>query len=124
MVVVKGQTAPIAQIAIGRQVANEGEHLTIVVPPNIAIGVKPQVATATAGAAPIELTWQRCLPGACFASAAISNAAISELAAQTEPGRMVFKNAADRETVVPPSFRSLSQAMAALAKEKLSLTAR
>lgn len=87
------------------------------VPPNIAIGARPQVATAKAGAAPFELTWQRCVPGACFASAAISSAAIDELAAQSEPGRIVFRNAADRDTVLPLSFRGLSQAMAALAKE-------
>lgn len=117
MIAVKGQTAPVAQIAIGRLAPNEGERLTIVLPPNITISARPQVMTAKAGAAPIELTWQRCLPGACLASAAISNAAISELATQTEVGRIVFKNAADREVALPLSFHGLSQAMAALAKE-------
>lgn len=86
-------------------------------PSNITIGVKPQVTIAKADAAPIELTWQRCLPGACFASTVISSAAIGEFTAQTEPGRIVFKNAADREATIPLSFRGLSQAMAALAKE-------
>jgi invasion protein IalB len=117
MIVAQGQTAPVAQIAIGKQAPGERERLTVVVPPNIAIGVRPYVATSKAGAAPFELTWQRCLPGACFASAEISSAAISELAAQSEPGRIVFRNAADRDTALPLSFRGLSQAMAALAKE-------
>jgi hypothetical protein len=44
---------------------------------------------------------------------------ISELTAHIEPGRIVFKNAADREAALPLSFRGLSQAMAALAKEPL-----
>lgn len=120
MIVVKGQTAPIAQVAIGRPAPkpNEGERLTIVVPPNITIGVSPQIAIAKAGAAPIELTWQRCLPGACFASVAVSSAVIGKLAAQTEPGRIVFKNAAENKIVLPLSFRGLSQALAALAKEQ------
>lgn len=116
-IAVAGQSAPIAQIAIGKQLPNEAEQLTVVVPPNIAISVKPLVAIAKTGAAPIELTWQRCLPGACFASTTISNAAIGELAAQTEPGRIVFKNSAENEIVLPLSFLGLSQAIAALAKE-------
>lgn len=117
MIVAQGQTAPVAQVAIGRPAPNEGERLTIVVPPNITIDVRPQITIAKAGAAPIELTWQRCLPGGCFASTAASSAVIGELTAQSEPGRIVFKNAADREAVLPLSFRGMSQAMAALAKE-------
>lgn len=117
MIVLQDQTAPVAQIAIGRQAPGEGERLTIVVPSNIAIGARPQVTTGKAGAAPLELSWQRRLPGACFASAAISSAATGELAAQTEPGRIVFRNAAERDMALPLSFRGLSQAMAALAKE-------
>lgn len=117
MIVAQGQTAPVAQVAIGKQAPGERERLTVVLPPNIAIGVKPYVTTAKAGAVPFELAWQRCLPGACFASAEISSATIAELAAQPEPGRIVFRNAADRDTALPLSFRGLSQAMAALAKE-------
>ncbi|MBN8962460.1 MAG: invasion associated locus B family protein [Rhizobiales bacterium] len=118
MVVVPGQTTPIAQVAIGRGAPNEDERLTIVVPPNITIGVTPQIVLAKASAAPIELTWQRCLPGACLASAVVSNAAVGDLSAQTEPGRIVFKNAANQDAAIPVSFRGLSQALAALAKEK------
>lgn len=117
MIVAQGQTAPLAQIAIGRQAPNEAERLTVVVPPNIAIGVKLQVITAKAGAAPIELTWQRCMPGGCFASVALSNAALNELTAPSEPGRIVFANAANHEIALPLSLRGLSQAMTALAKE-------
>ncbi len=118
VITLQGQTSPTAQVALGRQAPNESKRLTIVLPPNIAITTKPQAAIAKAGATPIELTWQRCTPGACFASAPMSDDAIGVFSAQTEPGRIVFKDAADREVALPLSFRGLSQALAALAKEQ------
>lgn len=117
MITLQGQSSPVAQLAIGKLASSEGQQLTIVLPPNIAIAAKPQVSTAKTGGTPIELVWQRCLPGACFASASVSQAVIGDLGAQTEPGRIMFKNAADQEVALPLSFRGLSQAMAALAKE-------
>jgi invasion protein IalB len=115
---VQGQAAPIAQVAVGRQAPNDPKRLTIVLPTNIALAAKPQVAIAKAGATPIELTWQRCAPGGCFASAPISDEALNTLGAQTEPGKLAFKDAADRDIALPLSFRGLTQALAALAKEQ------
>lgn len=117
MITPQGQNAPIAQVAIGKQPSADARQLTIVLPPNIAIGVKPQVMAAKAGLAPVELTWQRCVPGACFASAPLPDRVAADLAAQTEPGRLVFKNAADQEIVLLLSPRGLSQALTALAAE-------
>jgi invasion protein IalB len=115
---VQGQTAPIAQVAIGKQAPNEPRRLTIVLPTNIAFATKPAVAIAKQGAAPTELTWQRCVPGGCFASASISDAELATLGAQTEPGKILFKDATDRDVALPLSFRGLTQALAALAKEQ------
>jgi invasion protein IalB len=114
----QGQPNPVAQVAIGRPTPGEGRRVTMVVPTNIAIGARPQVLLAKAGAAPIELVWQRCAPGACFASAPLADDTMSAISAQTEPGRIVFKDAADREVALPLSFRGLAQALAALAKEQ------
>jgi len=115
---VQGQSNPVAQVAIGRPTPGEGRRLTLVVPTNIAIGAKPQVSFAKAGTAPIELTWQRCAPGACFASAPLADDTMSAINAQTEPGRIAFKDAAGHEVALPLSFRGLPQALAALAKEQ------
>jgi invasion protein IalB len=115
---VQGQPNPVAQVAIGRPTPGEGRRVTLVVPTNIAIGAKPQVTLAKAGTAPIELTWQRCAPGACFASAPLADETMSAMSAQTEPGRIAFKDAAGREVALPLSFRGLPQALAALAKEQ------
>ena len=117
VITLQGQTSPTAQVALGRQAPNESKRLTVVLPPNIAITTKPQAAVSE-DTTPIELTWQRCTPGACFASAAMSDEAIGRLGAQTKPGRIAFKDAADREVALALSFRGLSQALAALAKEQ------
>jgi invasion protein IalB len=114
----QGQTNPIAQVAIGKPGPGEGRRLTVVLPTNIAIITNPQVSIAKAGAAPLELSWQRCTSGACFAFVPLSDEAANVLSAQSEPGRIVYKDAADRETAISLSFRGLSQALAALAKEQ------
>jgi invasion protein IalB len=117
-ITLQGQPNPIAQVAIGKPAPNDSKRLTVVLPTNIAITTKPQVLIAKAGAAPLELTWQRCTPGACFAFVPLSDEAANVLGAQSEPGRIVFKDAADRETTIPLSFRGLSQALTALTKEQ------
>jgi invasion protein IalB len=117
LITLQGQTSPTAQLALGKQGSHEGKWLTVVLASNIAITTKPQALIAKAGAAPIELSWQRCLSGACFASAPVSEETIGLLSAQSEPGRIVFKDAAERDVTLPLSFRGLAQALAALAKE-------
>lgn len=118
VITLQGQTAPTAQVAIGRRAPGEGRLLTVVLPPNIAIISRPQVATAKAGAAPLDLNWQRCTPGGCFASVPVTDDVVNAFGVQTEPGRIVFRDAADRDVALPLSFRGLAQALAALAKEQ------
>jgi invasion protein IalB len=114
----QGQNAPVAQVAVGKPEPTGGKRLTLVVPPNIAFGQRPEVATANkSNPAPMELTWQRCAPGACFATVDVSDQMLAALGAQSEPGRIAYKDAADREVALPLSFRGLQQALVALAKE-------
>lgn len=117
VITLQGQSSPAAQIAIGKQAPAAANSITVALPANISIGTRPQVSIAKAGAAPLELTWQRCTPGACFASGQVSDEIINSLKGQTEPGRVQFKDAADRDLAFTLSFRGLSQALAALAKE-------
>jgi invasion protein IalB len=112
------QANPIAQVAIGKPAPNDSRRLTVVLPPNIAIITKLQVLIAKAGAVPLELSWQRCTPGACFAFVPLSDEATNMLSGQSEPGRIVFRDAADREITISLSFRGLSQALTALTKEQ------
>ena len=117
IVTLQGQTNPIAQLALGKTSPTEAMRVTAVLPPNIAIPTKPQLLIAKPTASPVDLNWQSCTPAGCFASAEISDETISAFGAQTEPGRLTFKDATGRELALPLSFKGLSQAVAALTKE-------
>ncbi|TXJ10101.1 MAG: invasion protein [Afipia sp.] len=112
----QGQNSPIAQVAIGRPVPMDSNRLTVVLPANVTIPAKPQIAIAKGGT-PIDLVWQSCVPGGCLASATVSDEAVQLFGVQGEPGRIVFKDAAGRDVALQLSFRGLAQALAALAKE-------
>lgn len=113
----QGQSNPVAQLALGRLAVNEPSRLTVMLAPNVAILAKPQVTVAKSGGTSVELSWQSCTPGGCFATAGVVDDTIAAFSAQTEPGRILFKDAGGREVVLPLSFRGLAQALAALAKE-------
>jgi invasion protein IalB len=113
----QGQTAAIAQIALGKAVPPDGRPMTIVLPHNISLLSKPRIVVAKSGGAPVELAWQRCTPGACFASVSLPADAATNFGAQTEPGKISYKNAGEQEVELPLSFRGLAQALEALAKE-------
>jgi len=115
----QGQTNPVAQVAIGAAEPKGAKQITLVIPSNVALTLKPQIALAKPGAAPLDLIWQRCTPGGCFASVAVADAALGAMGAEAEPGRITFKDAADRDVALPLSFRGLAQALDALAKEPL-----
>jgi invasion protein IalB len=68
----QGQNTPIAQVAIGRPAPMESSRLTVVLPANVTIPSKPQIAIAKGGT-PIDLAWQSCVPGGCLASATVSD---------------------------------------------------
>lgn len=113
----QGQNNPIAQVAIGKTAPGDGKQLTLVLPTNVALTNQSQITVANAAFAPIELVWQRCMPGGCFASASIADSALAALGAQTEPGRILFKDASGRDIALPLEFRGLAQALEALSKE-------
>ncbi|WP_271023476.1 invasion associated locus B family protein [Rhizobium sp. RCAM05973] len=74
--------------------------------------------TTDKDAAPLELTWRRCLSGGCFADGAPKDETIAHWRRATQPGHMIFKDAADRDIAIPLSFRGLAPALDALTKEK------
>lgn len=106
----QGQTNPIAQVALGKLAANELSRLTVMLVPNIAISARPQIAVAKSGGVSVELSWQSCTPGGCSATAAIADDTVRTFSAQTEPGRVSFRDGTGRDVVLPLSFRGLAQA--------------
>ena len=116
---VQGQ-GPIAQIAIGRPpvaegAAKEGLRLVVVLPNNVTFGASVQMSVDDKDK-PVDLAYRRCLPSGCYADAEIKDEYLGRWRAQSERGRLNFRDGGNRPVTLPFSFRGLSQAMDALAK--------
>lgn len=110
----EGQT-PMAEIAIGRFNKTDPLRLTAHVAPNIAL---PSVVKFDYREAHgVTLNWRRCAPVGCFADAFLTDDQAKIFHVQTEPGAINFFNAGGQPVKIPVSFKGLSQAMDALAKE-------
>ena len=106
---------PMAEIAIGRFNKTDPLRLTAHVAPNIAL---PSVVKFDYREAHgITLNWRRCAPVGCFADAFLTDEQAKIFHEQTEPGAIQFFNAGGDPVKVPVSFKGLTQAMDALAKE-------
>lgn len=115
----QGQAAPLAQIAMGRLSANDPLRVTAVMPLSVSFPSSVQIAMGDKEPKAVELPWRRCLPSGCFADVAPSDDILRQWRKASEPGRILFKDAAGRELVLPLSGRGLDQALQALAKERL-----
>jgi invasion protein IalB len=114
-IIIQGQQAPVAEVAIGRIKKADPLHVTVVLPVNVAFPSAPQINLD--GQPPLELTWKRCLPNGCFADAAPKDEVIRAWRAAKTNGRIETKDAFGRNVAVTISFRGLSQALDALNKE-------
>ena len=106
----------IAQLAVGRVEAKAPLKVTLVLPNNIAFATRPSLALADKDAKPLDLTWQRCLPGGCFADAALADPIVATWRGAAENGQIRFADGAGRAVALPFSFRGLPQALDAFAK--------
>jgi invasion protein IalB len=116
-VVLQGQTAPFAQLGFGKMTPADPLFFTAVVPPNVTFPSSVKLAIDENDKQPVEVAWTRCLPGGCFASLAVNDDVVKRWRAQNEGGRLMFKNGAGQDLVVPISFKGLARALDALAKE-------
>ena len=116
-VILKGQTAPFAQLGFGKMTPADPVFFTAVVPPNVTFPSSVKLAIDENDKQPVEVAWTRCLPGGCFASLAVSDDVMKRWRAQNEGGRLMFKNGAGQDLVGPISFKGLARALDALAKE-------
>ncbi len=65
----------------------------------------------------VTLNWRRCAPVGCFADAMLTADQAKIFHIQTEPGAIEFYNAGGQQVKIPVSFKGLTPAMDALAKE-------
>lgn len=112
-----GEASAQGQVAVGRVARNEPLKVTAVLPPNLAFKTAPKLVTDGKDAVAIELAWTRCISGACFSDAPLSEETLSKLRSRTEAGRIDYRDGTDREASLPVSFRGFSQALDALARE-------
>ena len=113
----QGQRGPIALVAIGRPVKDEPVKLVIQVPPNLSLGDKVGVRVSVADKDEATAIFQRCLPGGCFAEAALSDDVLKRWRGLSEAGQMRYLDAGRREVALPLSFRGFPAAAEALLRE-------
>jgi invasion protein IalB len=112
----QGQTAPIAQIAVGRPAAKAPLRATIIVPVNAAFDKAPQMQVEEQPAQAASLAWRRCANFGCVADVEIKAETLTAWRIAPKPGQILFRNAGNQDVVLPFSFRGLAQALDAMAK--------
>jgi invasion protein IalB len=114
---VQGQPGPLAQIAVGRLQRNAPMRMTAVLPVNITLPSTVRVLTAANDPQPLELTWKRCIQGACIADLELTAPNLQKLRGRSEAGQITLVDAAGRELALPLSMRGLVQALDAVNRE-------
>ena len=111
----QGQSAPLAQIALGRFAPKEPLKFTVALPNNVTLTFIPLVlVNADVETQGLPLVWQRCLPGGCFASASVQQDAMTKWLTATKPGALLFADGTGQKLKLPISFRGLEQALDSL----------
>ncbi len=113
---VQGQQQPIALIALGREKPEEPLRLVLQVPLNVTVSARAKLELKDGS--PIELPFERCVPAGCFAIVQAADDPLRRLRAQTDPGRITFKDASDKEVGFQFSVRGVGSALDALSKSK------
>jgi invasion protein IalB len=85
--------------------------------PNVTFPASPKLFVDGKDAASVDLTWMRCLPGGCFATADVSDDLLRKLKSSATPGRIEYRDAANRDVKLPFSFRGFGEAFDALGEE-------
>ena len=61
--------------------------------------------------------FRRCIPAGCFVEIDLKDDLQKKFRATTEPGKILYKNAAEQEVTIPISFKGFAQAYEALLKQ-------
>ena len=104
-IIIQGQQAPVAEVAIGRIKKADPLRITIVLPVNVTFPSAPKVFFEAKDAEGLELAWKRCLPNGCFADATPKDEIVRLWRGSKTPGRIETKDAYGRNVVVTISFR-------------------
>jgi invasion protein IalB len=107
----QGQQNPIALIAITR----EPLRMIVQLPVNVTIPGHVKIALKQ-GEPNIDLEFAQCVQAGCFAAAQLTQEALKRLRAHSDPGRIAYKDATQRDVTLVFSLRGFAAAMDALQK--------
>jgi invasion protein IalB len=110
------QSGPIAKISIGRPDPGGDLHIVIILPNNVSFPSSVHLRTNSNDKWGFELAWLRCIPGGCFADAALNDATLAHWHSLNDIGGIVFRDAAGDEVSLPMTFRGFGDALDALKK--------
>lgn len=107
---------PVAKISVGRRNPSDPLSIVIILPTNVSFPSTVHVRTDKDDKWGLELEWQRCIPGACIATAEMSRAAVEHWSNLATDGEIVFRDAAGDEVSLPMSLRGFGDAYNAFSK--------
>jgi invasion protein IalB len=110
------QSGPIAKISVGRPDPGGDLHVVVILPNNVSFPSSVHIRTDSSDKWGFELAWLRCIPGGCFADAALTESTLAHWHNLSSIGSIVFRDAAGEEVSLPMTFRGFGQALDALNK--------
>ncbi len=110
------QSGPIAKISVGRPSPGGALHAVIILPNNVSFPSSVHLRTEENDKWGLELDWQRCIPGGCFADATLADATVAHWHGLNAMGSIVFRDAAGDEISLPMTFHGFGEALDALNK--------
>ena len=107
------QGQPVGQITIGLPAKSGPLKIFFQVPPNVWLqtGVK---FVFDPKAPPFVVPFRWCVSDRCLADAELTDAQVTRLRAQTNPGKVEFKEASQRDVSIPVSFKGFALALDAI----------
>src|SRR6185437_15858989 len=85
-----------------------GSELIVQLPVNVSLagGVKIEADGKDRG---LSIPFTRCVPAGCLAETPLKEEEMRRFRAETRPGKLVYKNAADQPITIPLSFKGFGQ---------------
>jgi len=111
------EPAPIAKIALGRPGPSADLRLLVLLPNNVSFPSTVQIKSDDKDVWSIDVPWERCIPGACFAETTLKDADLVRWRALDTTGKISFKDAQTNEVGITFSYHGLTQALEAFDRE-------
>jgi invasion protein IalB len=113
---IQGQPTPVGQIGIGRSGKSGPFKLSIETHAHVWIPTGVRLTTDD-NEYSISAGFKWCIVTHCLADAELTDAEITTLRGQRQPGRLIYRNGSQAEVSIPVSFSGFREAMDALQKE-------